>query len=208
MPRSARRVLGALLGWVVRGWVSTLRIRVVYDGWEPSSVSAPWVLAFLHGQQMALLAWRRRRGTLVMVSLSDDGELQSGVMAVQGLAVARGSTSRGGARAFASVVRALRRDGVDAAFAVDGPRGPLGLVQPGAARAARRAKGVLVPMASASASRWVLEGTWDRFEIPLPFSRVAVVLGAPLGDSGEDPGAIAAALSLARGRAVSELLSR
>jgi lysophospholipid acyltransferase (LPLAT)-like uncharacterized protein len=104
----------------------------------------PWVLSFFHGTQWPLLAWRRRRPTLVMVSHSADGAMQARALALLGFRVVRGSSSRGGARGLAAIVRAMRRGGVDAAFAVDGPRGPDGAVKPGAARAGRpsRARGI------------------------------------------------------------------
>lgn len=207
MIRGGRQTLGVLLGFVVRLWVRSLRFRLVYDGWHPDDYPMPWVLAFLHGQQMALLRWRRRRETVVLVSLSDDGELQSHVMGAQGLEVVRGSTSRGGARGLATIVRRLRGGNQDAAFAVDGPRGPYGVVQGGALVAAARVRGVVVPLASAAASAHVLPRTWDRFEIPLPFTRVVVVLGPPLQPDAASPAAVAATLERARDRALREVAS-
>ena len=205
MSRGARRVLGVLLGFFVRAWIATLRARVVYQGWDPAAFPGPWVLAFAHGQQMALLAWRRRRRTLVLVSLSDDGELQTGVMARQGLSVVRGSGSRGGARGLATIVRKMRKSLDDAAFAVDGPRGPLGTVHEGAIVAAARGRGCVVPMASAARAKKVLARAWDRFEIPLPFTRVVIVLGAPLVGEEATAEAIGQRLSELRGRALAEI---
>jgi lysophospholipid acyltransferase (LPLAT)-like uncharacterized protein len=53
------------------------------------------------------------------------------------------------------------------------------VVKPGAVLAAVRARGVLVPMGAAMAWGRVL-GSWDRFMLPWPFSRIVVVLGAPI----------------------------
>jgi lysophospholipid acyltransferase (LPLAT)-like uncharacterized protein len=77
-------------------------------------------------------------------------------------------------------VRGLRAGKTDAAFAVDGPRGPYGEVKPGAALAAQRSGGVLVPMGSAVAHGKTFERAWDRFVLAWPFARVVVVLGAPI----------------------------
>jgi lysophospholipid acyltransferase (LPLAT)-like uncharacterized protein len=140
----------------------------------------PWVLAFWHGTQWPLLAWRRRRSTVVLVSLSRDGSMQAGALAVQGLRVVRGSSSRGGARGLAAVVRAMKREGADAAFAVDGPRGPRGVVKGGAVIAARATGGVLVPMAGAVRRGSVMARAWDRFAIAWPFTQVDVALGRPI----------------------------
>jgi lysophospholipid acyltransferase (LPLAT)-like uncharacterized protein len=175
-----RALLGVLVGLVARLWLRTLRVRLVVDPALDAVRDRRWVLAFLHGTQWPLLAWRRRGPTVVLVSLSADGELQSRALRLQGLSVVRGSSSRGGARGLAALVRAMKRGRADAAFAVDGPRGPYGVVKPGAVLAARATGAVLVPMGSAMASGFVLRRAWDRFAVAWPFTRVTVVLGAPV----------------------------
>jgi lysophospholipid acyltransferase (LPLAT)-like uncharacterized protein len=130
---------------------------------------------------MALVAARRRvAGAVVMVSRSRDGDVQAGVMTALGFRVIRGSSSRGGAPALAASIKAVRAGGT-ALFAVDGPRGPRHVAKPGAAHAASAARAPLVPVASAAARRLVLGKAWDHFEIPWPFSRVAVVIGSAIG---------------------------
>lgn len=173
-------LLGIALGVVARLWLATLRVRVVQHPALAPVQGRPWVLAFWHGTQWPLLAWRRRKRTVVLVSLSPDGGLQARALAIQGLRVVRGSSSRGGARGLAAVVRAMKREGADAAFAVDGPRGPCGVVKGGAIVAARATGGVLVPMAGAVRRGVVLRQTWDRFAVAWPFTRVDVVLGPPV----------------------------
>jgi len=177
---AARTLLGVILGVVVRLWLATLRVRVVRHPSLGEVGERPWILAFWHGTQWPLLAWRRRRRTVVLVSLSRDGALQAGALAAQGFRVVRGSSSRGGARGLAALVRAMRREQADAAFAVDGPRGPHGVVKGGAIAAARATGAVVVPMAGAARRGMVLRSAWDRFVIAWPFTRVDVVLGAPI----------------------------
>jgi lysophospholipid acyltransferase (LPLAT)-like uncharacterized protein len=157
------------------------------------------VFAFWHGQQMALLAAPRMAETAVMVSLSRDGSLQTEVMRRAGLVVVRGSSSRGGARALSRIVRLLR-EGTSAAFAVDGPRGPRGVAKPGAALAAAASGAALVPVASAARRTIVVRSAWDRFEIPVPFSQVAVVAGPPLlgRDAVDAPELIGSGIEAAR----------
>jgi lysophospholipid acyltransferase (LPLAT)-like uncharacterized protein len=169
-----------MLGVVAWAWLATLRVRVVAHPALAMVADRPWVLAFWHGTQWPLLAWRRRRRTVVLVSLSSDGALQSGVLAVLGLRVVRGSSTRGGARGLAALVRAMRREGADSAFAVDGPRGPRGVVKAGAVLAARATGAVLVPMSGRIHRGFVLDRTWDRFAVAWPFTRVEVVLGPPV----------------------------
>jgi lysophospholipid acyltransferase (LPLAT)-like uncharacterized protein len=200
-----RRALGLLLGAIARAWLATLRLTLIVDPALAHVERRAWSLAFWHGQQFGLLRWRRRRATVALVSLSHDGELQSRALSTLGLIIERGSSSRGGAAGLKAIVRRLRR-GADAAFAVDGPRGPAHRVRSdagevGAALAARLAGGVVVPMASACASAWVFRRAWDRFELPRPFSHITVVLGAPLEPALAGPDALGAAIDHARAAA-------
>jgi lysophospholipid acyltransferase (LPLAT)-like uncharacterized protein len=171
---------GVVLGLFARLWLSTLRVRVMIDPHlaEPDS-ERPWVMGFWHGRQWPLFAYRRRRPTVVLVSHSRDGSLQAQALLLQGLRVVRGSSSRGGATGLVGVVRRLR-EGLDAAFAVDGPKGPLGVVKGGVVTAARSAGAWLVPVGAAIERGMALERAWDRYLIAWPFSRVSVVMGAPI----------------------------
>jgi lysophospholipid acyltransferase (LPLAT)-like uncharacterized protein len=175
-----RAALGVLLGVVAWLWLATLRVRVVADPALGGVSDRPWVLAFWHGTQWPLLAWRRRRRTVVLVSLSRDGAMQARALTLQGFRVVRGSSSRGGARGLAQLVRVMREDSADAAFAIDGPRGPLGVVKEGAVVAARASGAVVVPVTGAARCGIVLRRTWDRFIVAWPFTRVDVFLGAPI----------------------------
>ena len=194
-----RAVVGTVLGAVARLYLATLRALVVLDPALDLGDPRPFVLCFWHGDQLPLFCWKRRRPTVALVSLSPDGQMQARALCWQGLAVERGSTSRAGARGLFAIVRRLRA-GYDAAFAVDGPRGPLHVAAPGARAAAELAGAVLVPMGSAAPHALTLKKAWDQFRIPLPFTRVAVHLGAPLPAStslDELEAAIAQASSLA-----------
>jgi lysophospholipid acyltransferase (LPLAT)-like uncharacterized protein len=204
-----RVIVGVLLGVIVWCWLRTLRLRVVdRTSARDRAGEAPWVLCFWHGSQVPLLAWRRRRKTTVMVSLSADGALQARVMAIAGMDVVRGSTSRGGVRALAAIVRRLRGDAGtarDAAFAVDGPRGPRHSVAPGAIGCARAVDGKLVPIGGAARPTKVLVRSWDRLALPWPFARAVVVLGPAL-DANTEGDALGAAIEAADA-AAAELLA-
>ncbi len=176
-------VFGALLGALVRLWVRTWRVRVIGE----LGSDTPRVFAFWHGQQMGLLGAPRRRPLTTLVSWSRDGALQATVMRCLGLRVVRGSSSRGGASGLLAIARAIA-NGSDAAFAVDGPRGPRAVAKPGALTAARLGRASLVPIAHAARRSYVLGRAWDQFEVPLPFTRVFVVLGEPRELSASEEG--------------------
>jgi lysophospholipid acyltransferase (LPLAT)-like uncharacterized protein len=189
----------------VRAWLCTLRLTLVVDPAVTAARAHPFALAFWHGQQFALLRWAWKQRMVALVSRSRDGELVAAALGILGVESARGSSSRGGAAGLKATVRRLRA-GLDAAFAVDGPRGPARVVRcrggsVGAAQAARLGGGVVVPMAAACARCHVFARAWDRFELPLPFTRVVVVLGAPLAPGEATPEALGTAIDRARGEA-------
>lgn len=175
------KLLGVLVAWIVRVWIATLRVRV-HGGDALEKGSGGRVLAFFHGTQLMLHAIERAKGarTCVMVSHSRDGELQAAALQHLGFDVVRGSSSRGGTRALASMVHKLREPQTDAVFAVDGPRGPYGVVKRGALVAARTAGACVIPAGAAARRALVLDRAWDRFVLPWPFTRVDIVLGMPV----------------------------
>jgi lysophospholipid acyltransferase (LPLAT)-like uncharacterized protein len=196
VKRALYAALGVAVGLFARLYLATLRFTLEIDPALDDADPRPWVLCFWHGEQLPLLLWRRRRATVALVSHSLDGELQAHALPAFGLSIERGSTTRGGARGLAAVVRRLR-GGEDAAFALDGPRGPRFFVSPGARAAARLSNGVLVPMGSAAPRGLTLERAWDKFRIPFPFTRVAVVLGPAMvpGATDEEVGLAVARVS-------------
>lgn len=86
------------------------------------------------------------------------------------------------AAAFASESRGVIRflqmleTGAGGIIAADGPSGPSYRAKPGAAFVARRAGVGLVPVGAAAQHSLVLD-SWDRFEIPRPFSAAVLVIG-------------------------------
>ena len=64
-------------------------------------------------------------------------------------------------------------------FAVDGPRGPARKAQPGAVWLAKLTGNPVVPFHMEASSYWSLK-SWDRTQIPRPFSTVALTVGSPI----------------------------
>jgi lysophospholipid acyltransferase (LPLAT)-like uncharacterized protein len=144
---------------------------VVRSGRQP-------ILALWHGRILPGLHYFRNRGVVVITSQNFDGEWIAKILHRFGFGTARGSTSRGGARALVQ----LRKDlagGNPAAFTVDGPRGPARVVQDGVLFLAGATGHPIVPYHIESARHWTLR-SWDRTQIPRPFTDVALVIGPPI----------------------------
>jgi hypothetical protein len=107
-----------------------------------------------------------------IVSASQDGGVVARVLELFGVQPVRGSSSRRGPQALLELTTWAERS-YDLAITPDGPRGPCYVVQSGAIALARLTGLPIVP-----ASYWlgwkIRLKTWDRFQIPLPFSRVEI----------------------------------
>ena len=170
-------VLALLASLLIR--LLRLTWRVTLAGPDPPYDDGPIVFCFWHGAQAGLLAHPRPRPVAVLSSLSRDGELQTRILSRLGFLVRRGSSSRGGARGLREIIGTVG-EGADAAFAVDGPRGPLHKVKPGALSAAKATGASVVPITTRASGSWIFEKAWDRYQLPKPFARVEIVRGAPL----------------------------
>ena len=105
--------------------------------------------------------------------------------------VIRGSSTHTGARALRDFYEAIVKQQVSPAITPDGPRGPVHEFKQGAVVLAQLTGKPILPIA-VSASRTLRFSTWDRFELPLPFSRVLISIGDPvIVPRGFDPDALA-----------------
>ncbi len=136
------------------------------------------VMAFWHGRIVHATWFFRRRGIVVMISENFDGEWIGRLIEKFGYRTARGSSSRGGARALVRM-RRLAVEGAPTGFAVDGPRGPARAVQPGAVWLASLTGNPLLPFHSEADRFWTAR-SWDGTQVPKPFARAAMVVGAPI----------------------------
>ena len=102
-----------------------------------------------------------------------DGEWIARIIQKFGYGTARGSTSRGGPKALLQLVREVKSKGV--AFTLDGPRGPAEVAQPGAVWLSKATGNPLLPFHAEAASSWTLR-SWDRTQIPKPFTTVAMAI--------------------------------
>ncbi len=138
----------------------------------------PVIFAFWHGRILPATCFWRDRQIVVMTSQNFDGEWIARIIRKFGYEAARGSTSSGGGRALVQMRRELQA-GRPAAFTLDGPRGPARVAQPGAVWLASRTGSPILPFLIEASRFWTLQ-SWDRTQVPIPYSRVAVAIGEPL----------------------------
>lgn len=183
-PKPLQR-FGAWILWAVFNAASaTLRYRVNDPhGFLKRKDLGPVIYCTWHNRlalSMKLyLAFGRRRfqsaGLAGLVSASRDGAFLSAILERFGVQPVRGSSSRRGAQALLELTTWAER-GYDLAITPDGPRGPCYVVQDGAMALAQMTGLPLVP--ASYHVKWKIQlKSWDRFQIPLPFSRCEVSAG-------------------------------
>lgn len=185
------RILGAIITPLVRLWGRTLRItRFNLDVFKDPNLRAKRpVIILWHDEIFPLIPSHSDERMACVVSQSKDGELLATVLEGFGFRTVRGSSSRGGMRALVAAKRFMVEHDLGVIFTVDGPRGPRHKVKPGAVFLANMAGSPIVPVRVVMERAKIFHKAWDRFQLPWPFSRCAIIYGDPvnLPDCTKDP---------------------
>jgi lysophospholipid acyltransferase (LPLAT)-like uncharacterized protein len=182
-----QRAAAVLLAWFIRAMTATIRFR-----WDDRSgrlsgpKQGPAIYCLWHNRlAFAMAAYHgyvKSRsggaGLVAMVSASRDGGMLAEILRSFGVQPVRGSTSRRGPQALRELATWARR-GYDIALTPDGPRGPRYKVQQGVIALAQLTDRPIIPFSCRP--RWkVATNSWDKFQIPLPFSRCDMIFGEPM----------------------------
>jgi len=170
---------------VIKGWLGTCRVvRVLgVEKLDAALSKAPSLIPCYWHQHQLFCAWyllsQRSRGLTVgwLISPSVDGELGAMMVRRLGGGVIRGSSSHTGARSLRDYYQALVKENVSPVLTPDGPRGPRFKFKPGAILLAQMSGRPMLPMAYAASRAWLVK--WDKFVVPVPFSRVVIAIGEP-----------------------------
>ena len=160
--------------WTVEGAAYPQAIR---------AQSGAFILAFWHGRLLMMpMAWRRLAPMHMLISGHADGRLIAGAVRHFGIDSVAGSSNDGGSQALRAMVRWLKSSDC-VGITPDGPDGPAMCASRGIVAVARLAGVPVVPLAYATRRRRIL-ATWDRFHLPLPFTRGIFIWGEPIPVAG------------------------
>jgi lysophospholipid acyltransferase (LPLAT)-like uncharacterized protein len=187
--KALRRQLATLLGspltsHLLHAVITLLRLtmRVTYigDSVMPSFAARGegFIGMFWHGRMLMLPFIYPGKRLNILISSHRDGEIIANVMKRFRFELVRGSSSKGGTAALREMVLLLK-NGSDIGITPDGPKGPAEVVKGGVAQIARLSGKAVIPIAFSSSMKLRLR-SWDRFFVPLPFSRLVFVVGDPL----------------------------
>ena len=182
-----QRFLAALIYAVTRTVSATLRYKLEDPSGYFDAHSPDRIIFVLWHNRLALSStlWRRfvlnhapERKIAGLVSASKDGGLLAEIFRYFGIEPVRGSSTRRGPQALREMVSKAEA-GYDLAITPDGPRGPRYHVQEGAVSLAQLTGLVIIPVSYHTTRKFCLK-SWDRFQIPWPFTCCQIIVGQPM----------------------------
>ncbi|MCX7876612.1 MAG: lysophospholipid acyltransferase family protein [Melioribacteraceae bacterium] len=137
-----------------------------------------YIVAFWHGSM--LIGWylQRNKKFAALVSKSKDGDVLTSILEKWNFHVVRGSSSNGGHEALDNMIH-LIEENFHLAITPDGPTGPIMKFKAGAVITSYRTQVPLILLGIGMKNKWQLK-SWDKFEIPKPFSKVVVIFSNPI----------------------------
>jgi lysophospholipid acyltransferase (LPLAT)-like uncharacterized protein len=137
-----------------------------------------YIFGFWHCQLVGIIYFYQNFNIASIASLHRDGEIAARAAEKFGIKIVRGSSTRGGFKAFMDLKKYIEQ-GYDIAITVDGPRGPAETVNDGILYMAKITGKKIVPACFVCDKKVRLK-SWDKLIIPLPFSNGFFAFGKPI----------------------------
>ncbi|ASJ72574.1 lysophospholipid acyltransferase family protein [Granulosicoccus antarcticus] len=191
----AAKVLPPLIWGLIQLIWKTCRVEKVIGGEHIQALQADkvtFIPCYWHQQQIFCVRYLLDQAAAnpdlklgYLISPSADGDMATQMFGDQGVHIIRGSATRGGAQALREIYQRIRKDGISPIVTPDGPTGPIYKTKPGVPMLSQLSKAPMLPMAYRASRVWQLR-SWDRFMLPVPFSRIVLALEAPVHVTRED----------------------
>lgn len=133
---------------------------------------------FWHGKM--LIGWYlfRKYNSAALISPSKDGEILTNLLVKWNYEVVRGSSNDSGKEALLKMLE-LADNKMNLIITPDGPKGPAQKMKAGAVVICKKKKLPLLLTGIRMEKKRILK-SWDKFEVPLPFSSVTVTYSDPI----------------------------
>lgn len=160
-----------ILPLVINIYLKTLRIKIHNI---PDSNSR-FVYIFWHSRMLVGWWLFRKRNSAAIVSQSNDGEILTRILENWEYKVVRGSSSKGNKEALHRLTELAEKNSI--VITPDGPRGPANEIKNGALIISNKCGIPIIPVKLIFNRKLILSKSWDKFEIPYPFSKCEVYFG-------------------------------
>ncbi len=137
----------------------------------------PAIVVFWHNEMMPIWRIFANKNAYAVVSQSKDGQILSDLLEKWGFMLIRGSSSKGGKEVMNQLVEKSQDNYV--LLTPDGPRGPRHFLKPGGIVASQRSGARFYYIKANISKKIVFKKSWDRFEFPLPLSRITIEISEP-----------------------------
>lgn len=153
-------------------YIKTLRIQVH----NAPDFNHCFIFIFWHSKM--LLGWWlfKNKNFVALVSKSKDGEILNHLLNKWNYKVIRGSSSKGGKEALEEIISLVKKNNT-AVLTPDGPRGPAHNIKNGVLVISSECGIPIIPIKIKYYKKRFLKKSWDKFQIPLPFSKCEVYFG-------------------------------
>lgn len=166
------RVVWALFSLIGRTWrfevIAEEGVVPVVFGEKPG----PEIYCFWHQCVLPCTVYFRHSRAIILISKSFDGELITRTLRMFGFDAVRGSSSRGAREGLLGLKHVIE-SGNTAIFTADGPRGPIYRTKMGPIKLAKLTGAPIGAFHLEPEHAWTM-GSWDRFLVPWPFTRIVV----------------------------------
>jgi lysophospholipid acyltransferase (LPLAT)-like uncharacterized protein len=168
----APRIVWALLSVVGRTWrfdvIGEPGVIPVREGKK----AGPEIYCFWHQCVLPCAFYFRGSGAVILISKSFDGELITRILGMFGFDAVRGSSSRGAREGLLGLAHVIE-SGRTSIFTADGPRGPIYQTKMGPIKLAQMTGAPIGAFHLEPRRAWIFD-SWDRFLVPMPFTRICV----------------------------------
>jgi len=137
-----------------------------------------FIAAFWHGKMLIPWFFLRKFHISALVSLSKDGEILSRILENWNYKIIRGSSHIGGKEALKLLEESIE-NGFSVAITPDGPTGPIYKMKPGTVVLAKKMNKPIFLISVCAEKSWFLK-SWDKFQIPKPFSKIKLEISEPI----------------------------
>lgn len=169
------KIYGMLLYFILRIIGMTLKIKVIEE--EKIDEKETYVCGFWHNKLVTALFCLDELGKKAgLASPSKDGELIAVPLEMMGYKMVRGSSGRDSIKSVVKMIK-LVKEGYSLGTPLDGPKGPAFKAKKGMIYIAQKTGKPFVCLGGAYSKKWVFSKTWDKFQLPKPFSKVVCVIG-------------------------------